>query len=75
MIIWGGTDDPFGGQVANSNPNRYSPNQNRWITGSDVGAPIGRQHGTAIWTGTEMIVWGGSGNSGLTATGGRYCAN
>jgi len=27
---------------------------------------------TAVWTGTEMIVWGGSGASGLLQTGHRY---
>ena len=36
------------------------------------GAPQSRSGHTAIWTGSEMIVWGGRGNSGLLATGGRY---
>src|SRR5262249_41278168 len=27
---------------------------------------------TAVWTGSEMIVWGGGGTAGLLATGGRY---
>jgi Dockerin type I domain len=29
---------------------------------------------TAVWTGSEMIVWGGTGNTGVVNTGGRYCA-
>ena len=27
---------------------------------------------TAVWTGSEMIVWGGYGSTGETNTGGRY---
>jgi hypothetical protein len=29
---------------------------------------------TAVWTGSEMIVWGGLSNSSLLNTGGKYCA-
>ena len=32
------------------------------------GAPLGRAAHTAIWTGSEMIIWGGS----VLNTGGRY---
>ena len=36
-------------------------------------APEAREIHTAVWTGSEMIVWGGYGNiSGLLNTGGRY---
>ena len=39
-----------------------------------LGAPVPdrRQAHTAIWTGTEMIVWGGEGTSGKLRTGLRY---
>src|SRR5213075_3219627 len=38
-----------------------------------VSAPEARYYHTAVWTGSEMIVWGGSGNiSGYANTGGRY---
>jgi len=37
-----------------------------------VAPPEGREDLTAIWTGTEMIVWGGVGRSGQLASGGRY---
>ena len=36
-----------------------------------ISAPAARSQHTAIWTGTEMIVWGGSGN-GPSNDGGRY---
>ena len=36
-------------------------------------APIaGREEHTAVWTGTEMIIWGGRTSSGFTNTGARF---
>lgn len=43
-----------------------------WIPMTTDGAPDGRTDHTAVWTGTEMIIWGGLTSSGYTATGGRY---
>src|SRR5205807_10016507 len=34
--------------------------------------PDARDNHTAVWTGSEMIVWGGYDNSGYFNTGGRY---
>jgi hypothetical protein len=42
-----------------------------WTATSTANAPQGRELHTAVWTGTEMIVWGGW-NSGALNTGGRY---
>jgi hypothetical protein len=42
---------------------------NTWTTTSVVNAPYARAFHTAVWTGVEMIVWGGGGGSN---TGGRY---
>src|SRR5438093_11315434 len=44
---------------------------NTWTPTSVISAPDGRQLHTAIWTGSEMIVWGGYSASYLN-TGGRY---
>src|SRR5205085_3338437 len=46
---------------------------NSWTATSDTNAPANRFNHTAVWTGTEMIVWGGTRNGfrGLN-TGGRY---
>src|SRR5204863_1196966 len=41
---------------------------------SVTGAPIGRDQHTAVWTGSEMIIWGGYNVVGALNTGGRYCA-
>ena len=43
----------------------------RWQPTSTT-APSGRSWYTAVWTGTEMIVWGGSDSDGITNTGSRY---
>ena len=60
MIIWGGNDGL--GPVATGG--RYDPATNSWRPMQD--APIARSGHEAVWTGTEMIVWGGevSDNSG-----------
>jgi len=43
-----------------------------WIATSTANAPSARWAQTAVWTGSEMIVWGGFGSAGLLNTGGRY---
>src|SRR5437899_10997539 len=44
-----------------------------WIATSTINAPTARYWHTAVWTGTEMIVWGGISSSGSNLnTGGRY---
>src|SRR5207302_677681 len=42
-----------------------------WTATSTTGAPAARELHTAVWTGTEMIVWGGT-NGTFFNTGGRY---
>ena len=44
---------------------------NSWTATSITNAPARRTSHTAVWTGSEMIVWGGFGGSYLN-TGGRY---
>jgi hypothetical protein len=44
-----------------------------WTATTTANAPTGRWFHTAIWTGNEMIVWGGGGHTGNHFnTGGRY---
>jgi len=76
MIIWGGAADaPTYLNIVNTGGN-YNPATDSWITVSTDNAPPGRIVPTAVWTGSEMIVWGGA-DSGLydannLNTGGRY---
>src|SRR2546421_140690 len=64
MIVWGG-----GSGVALNTGGRYIPSTNSWTATSTANAPSARAGHTAVWTGSNMIVWGGG--SGLN-TGGRY---
>src|SRR6266480_6273523 len=43
-----------------------------WTVTSITNAPDVRWYHTAVWTGSEMIVWGGGNNSGFLNTGGSY---
>jgi hypothetical protein len=62
----------FGGIGTDSIAKRYKPATDTWTNASLVNAPGARDHHAAVWTGTEMIVWGGFINDGTTPTGGRY---
>ena len=76
MIIWGG------GIGAGTRPlltlvaggASYDPESDSWKELSTKGMPESRIFHTAVWTGEEMIVWGGSTDSDVTwlNTGGRY---
>jgi len=69
MIVWGGTDH-FG--AGYNTGGRYRPSTDSWIpTSTGVGLPAGRQGHTTVFTGTEMIVWGGA-NATYLNSGGRY---
>jgi Galactose oxidase, central domain/Kelch motif len=74
MIVWGGC---FGNPCSNfvDTGGRYDPGTDSWTATSTTNAPSARAYHTAVWTGSEMIVWGGQDNSGnYLDTGGRYCA-
>jgi N-acetylneuraminic acid mutarotase len=71
MVVWGGLDGAFvntGG--------RYNPANNTWTATATANAPAVRSGVPSIWTGTEMLVWGGVGGSIISqfalSTGGRY---
>ncbi len=58
------------GQSDNSIPS-VACTDDTWTPTSTTNAPAGRYEHTAVWTGSEMIVWGGFNGSFLN-TGGRY---
>ena len=67
MIVWGGFDG------ANLNTGgRYNPSTDSWTATSTTNAPAARDDHTAVWTGSEMIVWGGGDTAASLNTGGRY---
>ena len=52
---------------------RYNPSTDSWTATGAIHAPTARQFQTAVWTGSEMIVWGGwDGIYVYFNTGGRY---
>src|SRR5262249_44703053 len=55
---------------------RYDPATDTWSGVTLTGAPAARQDHTAVWTGTEMLIWGGRSSDSITMTyyadGGRY---
>src|SRR2546430_8879979 len=54
---------------------RYSPGTDSWTATNTYNVPDPRSGHTAVWTGSEMIVWGGNGQdifSSTLNTGGRY---
>jgi N-acetylneuraminic acid mutarotase len=70
MIVWGGEPDPgYGNQHQTGAV--YDPVQNTWSPMSTTGVPAGRSLFDAVWTGTEMLIWGGRPGSGSRG-GARY---
>jgi N-acetylneuraminic acid mutarotase len=71
MIVWGGLNS---GMLDTGG--RYNPTTDTWTPTSTTGAPSRRGRHTVVWTGNEMIVWGGWDpyypGLGYLNTGGRY---
>ena len=76
MLIWGGVFISIGGTPSVRNDGgEYEPITDTWtVTETSGTPPSGRTGHTAIWTGIEMIIWGGWGvsPSPFINTGGRY---
>jgi N-acetylneuraminic acid mutarotase len=75
MIVWGGHLYPPG--VDLNSGGRYNPVDDSWAPTSMANVPLARQSQTAVWSGSEMIVWGGVNFDDPNVyldTGGRYCA-
>jgi hypothetical protein len=71
MIVWGGCQNSCGNDLPPTS-GVYDPTTDTWIGMSSANAPSWRQGHTAVWTGSEMIVWGGFGANGLSNPGGAY---
>ena len=69
MIVWGGVEAGF---VVHGTGARFEPATSAWTPTPALGAPAARAGHVAVWSGTEMVVWGGTDNLTLLASGARY---
>ncbi len=70
MIIWGGFRVPPPGYLDTGG--RYNPITDSWTATTTMNAPSARISHRAVWTGSEMIVWGGWNGADRFNTGGKY---
>lgn len=74
MLVWGGyaekSTSPF--YEYTDTGGIYRMGYSNWQTITTTGAPTGRMRHSAVWTGKEMIVWGGDDEYSVYSTGGRY---
>jgi len=73
MLVWGGLafDEAY---IRTSEGLRYAPDTDSWSAMSTTNAPNPGTSPSAIWTGSEMIIWGGYDAilDGYTNKGSRY---
>lgn len=70
IYIWGGKATDSGNQ-----PLLYTPSMNNWTILSTAGEPQNYERFSMVWTGREIIVFGGLNNPGIVNTGSRYYFN
>ena len=70
MIVWGG--ETSGAYLGDGG--LWSPETNLWTDISSVlpGAPPGRSGHAGVWTGTDLLVWGGRSTAGLLKDANTY---
>jgi N-acetylneuraminic acid mutarotase len=63
MVVWGGRTGPSPTSSATDavfgNGAQYDPATDTWAAISGTGAPTGRFAPAAVWTGSQLLVWGG----------------
>lgn len=60
MIVWGGSARGGGALNVKNDGAIYDPTTNTWTPMTTVGSPTPREDHTAVWTGSRMIVFGGT---------------
>jgi len=76
MIVWGGTDSFALGIQTVSEGGIYDAAANSWSVTTTATAPAARLWHTGVWSGNELIIWGGSPNGiARLDTGGRFQPN
>jgi N-acetylneuraminic acid mutarotase len=70
MIVWGGSSSQPGSFFDTGG--RYNPSSDSWIPTDVSQAPGARDQHSAIWTGNQMVIWGGYSAGPIDPTGGIY---
>ena len=60
MVIWGGATSTFDTNTGG----RYDPVADSWTPTTTVGAPEARNAAPGVWTGSKVLLWGGSSYNG-----------
>ncbi|MBP7149581.1 MAG: hypothetical protein KBD01_18795 [Acidobacteria bacterium] len=72
VAVWTGTE-MIAWDEATRVVGRYSPALDSWaLFPPDANAPSARLYASGVWSGDELIVWGGTGGDGALDTGGRF---
>ena len=71
MFIWGG--ETVANSIKLGDGALYDPLSDTWTPVSNLNAPSPRTNAAGVWTGTEVIIWGGAdGITGEVNTGAKY---
>ena len=71
MIVWGGHNNAAIGYI--NSGGKYNPALDSWTpTSTSVNTPSARGNHTAVWTGSEMVIWGGFIGASVLNTGAIY---
>lgn len=70
LVVWGGCCNPPGTTLGTGS--RYDSTSGHWVSLPAAGAPTPRYGATAIWTGREVLIWGGYHNTTLLSDGATY---
>jgi N-acetylneuraminic acid mutarotase len=72
MIVWGGHSTVSGVTTVLADGARYDPSTDVWTAIASGGAPSARENHSAVWTGAQMVVWGGKNGGTILGDGMRY---
>ena len=70
-IVWGGWPEGLNNYVAYNNGAKLNVSTNTWSAIATTNTPTTFGH-SAVWTGSEMIVWGGCYPTGFRTSGAQY---
>ncbi|MFK7923692.1 MAG: hypothetical protein AB8H47_17165 [Bacteroidia bacterium] len=71
LYFWGGYYDDGRDYIPYYTGAIYDPARSSWTNMTTTSVPAARYYHTAVWTGGELIIWGGY-ISGVSNTGARY---